>query len=107
MIVAPDIAPPPKPNTARVSQQAAAKPTVVSKSKTLLGKIFKPKDGVTDDATQNTQTAQAATGSLKGKLVPGSAAWLDYCDRKYASFNRDTGTYKSYKGIERKCLVTD
>lgn len=99
VIVAPDIEPPPKP------AQQAAKPTVVSKSKSLLGKIFKPKDGETDTgAGQGTQTAQA---SLKGKLVPGSSAWLDYCERKYASFNRDTGTYKSYKGVERKCLVTD
>jgi hypothetical protein len=40
------------------------------------------------------------------KLTEGSLAWLDYCDRKYASFNRATGTYTSHSGVERKCLVT-
>ncbi|MBL8791016.1 MAG: BA14K family protein [Rhizobiales bacterium] len=104
VIVAPDIEPPPKRNQ-QAEQTTKAAP---SKSKTLLGKLFKPKDeSETGNGGQNAQTAQAAPASLKGKLVPGSAAWLDYCDRKYASFNRDTGTYKSYKGIERKCLVTD
>jgi len=102
VIVAPDIEPPAK------SFQPAAKPTVVSKSKSLLGKLFKPKDGAgSNDAGQNAQTAQASPTSLKGRLVPGSSAWLDYCERKYASFNRGTGTYKSFKGVERKCLVTD
>lgn len=42
----------------------------------------------------------------KPKLVVGSGAWLDYCDRKYASFDREKGTYRSYSGVERKCLVT-
>lgn len=42
----------------------------------------------------------------KQKLVVGSVAWLDYCDRKYASFDRGKGTYRSFSGIERKCRVT-
>jgi hypothetical protein len=42
----------------------------------------------------------------KPKLEEGSVAWLDYCDKKYASFNRKTGTYTSRSGVERKCLVT-
>ena len=42
----------------------------------------------------------------KPKLDEGSVAWLDYCDKKYASFNRKTGTYKSRSGVDRKCLVT-
>lgn len=42
----------------------------------------------------------------KPKLEEGSVAWLDYCDKKYASFNRKTGTYTSRTGVERKCLVT-
>lgn len=42
----------------------------------------------------------------KPKLEKGSEAWLDYCDKKYRSFNRDTGTYQSMTGKERPCLVT-
>lgn len=42
----------------------------------------------------------------KQKLVVGSVDWLDYCDRKYASFDREKGTYRSYSGVERKCRVT-
>lgn len=42
----------------------------------------------------------------KQKLVEGSVAWFDYCERKYASFDRGKGTYRSFSGVERKCLVT-
>jgi hypothetical protein len=38
-------------------------------------------------------------------LVPGSAAWIDYCSRKYRSFNRLTGLYLSYSGVLRPCQV--
>ncbi len=91
VIVAPDIEPPP-------SSKGAKQPAQVARSKTLLAKLFSKKDPDVPDA--------APVGKA-GKPAPGTSAWLDYCDRKYASFNRETGTYKSYKGIERKCLVTD
>jgi outer membrane biosynthesis protein TonB len=39
-------------------------------------------------------------------LVPGSDAWNDYCDRKYSSFDRQSGTYTSKTGKVRRCLVT-
>lgn len=84
VIVAPDIEPPQK------ATATTAKPA----KKTLLSKFFPRK-------------VAAAPADEPGKLAHGSAAWLDYCDNKYASFNRETGTYKSYKGVERKCLVTD
>jgi hypothetical protein len=42
----------------------------------------------------------------KAKPEEGSVAWLDYCEKKYASFNRKKGTYISRSGVERKCLVT-
>jgi hypothetical protein len=44
--------------------------------------------------------------SAKTKPAPGSAEWLDYCARKYTSFNREKGTYLSKTGVERKCLIT-
>lgn len=39
-------------------------------------------------------------------LAPGSEAWNDYCDKKYSSFDRKTGTYTSKTGKVRPCLVT-
>ena len=39
-------------------------------------------------------------------LEPGSEAWNEYCAAKYASFNKETGTYRSFTGKERRCLVT-
>ena len=39
------------------------------------------------------------------KLEPGSDEWNAYCDKKYASFNSETGTYTSYTGKERRCVV--
>lgn len=38
-------------------------------------------------------------------LAPGSVAWNEYCAGKYASFNKATGTYKSYSGKAKPCLV--
>jgi hypothetical protein len=39
-------------------------------------------------------------------LKPGSAEWIDYCRKKYVSFDAAKGTYTSLTGIERRCLVT-
>ncbi len=54
------------------------------------------------------ESAEAAVAvvKIKPKLVAGSAAWNDYCKKKYVSFDEAKGTYQSKKGIERKCLVT-
>ncbi len=38
-------------------------------------------------------------------LAPGSVAWNEYCAAKYASYNKATGTYKSYSGRAKPCLV--
>jgi hypothetical protein len=68
-------------------------------------KVKKPAAKV---ATVEEATAEptAKIASAKPKLTPGSAAWLDYCTRKYSSFNRAKGTYLSKTGVERKCLIT-
>jgi BA14K-like protein len=91
VIVAPDIEPPAR------KAPAAAGIDAPKKSKTLFAKLFPGKAG----------QGESAAPAERGRLTPGSAAWLDYCENKYASFDRETGTYKSYKGVERKCLVTD
>ena len=53
-----------------------------------------------------TTTAVAAVVKPKPELEPGSEAWNEYCAAKYKSFNPDTGTYNSYNGKERRCVVT-
>lgn len=53
-----------------------------------------------------TATAVAAVVKPKPELEPGSEAWNEYCAAKYKSFNPDTGTYNSYNGKERRCVVT-
>jgi hypothetical protein len=55
---------------------------------------------------QETSTVVAAVVKPKGVLEPGSEAWNEYCAAKYKSFNPDTGTYNSYNGKERRCVVT-
>ncbi len=89
LIVAPDIEPPAKP----------AKTAEPKRAKTLFAKLF----------SRNDQPGAAGEAGQvdKGRFESGSAAWLDYCENKYASFNRESGTYVSYKGVERKCLVTN
>ncbi len=41
----------------------------------------------------------------KPLLAPGSIAWNEYCASKYTSYNKATGTYKSYSGKAKPCLV--
>jgi hypothetical protein len=39
------------------------------------------------------------------KLLQGSPEWINYCKKKYVSFDEAKGTYLSKTGVERKCLV--
>lgn len=57
-------------------------------------------------SADGTQKKADPTLTASAELVPGSEAWNDYCAAKYASFNRETGTYTSFSGKERPCLVT-
>lgn len=34
---------------------------------------------------------------------PWSPAWYQYCTSKYRSFNPSTGTYTTYRGVQRFC----
>ena len=52
-----------------------------------------------------TATEAAAVVNAKPGLVAGSPEWNEYCAAKYKSFNPDTGTYNSYTGKERRCVV--
>lgn len=53
-----------------------------------------------------TGIASRAAPSGGARLMPGTASWNDYCAAKYTSFDPATGTYKSYHGTRRKCVVT-
>ena len=46
-----------------------------------------------------------AKAKSKSKLEPGTQAWNKACDRRYRSFNPETGLYRSLSGRWRKCQV--
>ena len=56
--------------------------------------------------SETTTTVAAVVKPKKLALEEGSEAWNEYCAAKYKSFNPDTGTYNSYNGKERRCVVT-
>lgn len=38
-------------------------------------------------------------------IEPWTAAWYDYCESRYRSFNPTTGTFRGYDGQERFCTA--
>ena len=89
--------------TAQPVEKVVTKKSPVAKPKVkVLAKIEKkiPVEPVADIM------AEAAVAASKPNLIVGSPDWLDYCTRKYVSFNPAKGMYLSKNGIERKCLVT-
>ena len=83
-----------------MNQYTAAAPAAPAKKKL-------QKQAATPIAESETSTAVAAVVKpKKPALEEGSEAWNEYCATKYKSFNPDTGTYNSYNGKERRCLVT-
>ena len=83
-----------------MNQYTAAAPAAPAKKK-LQKQAAAPLNG--------SETATAVAAVVKAKklsLEEGSEAWNEYCAAKYKSFNPDTGTYNSYNGKERRCLVT-
>ena len=75
----------------------AAKPIVAAVQKPKI--VIPPKATVVPDVPKPVDTKSA-------KLVPGSPEWNGYCTKKYSSFDPTTGNYKSFTGVERKCLYT-
>lgn len=43
------------------------------------------------------------SSSSGAELEPWSPEWYAYCESKYRSFNRDTGTYTTYSGQNKFC----
>jgi BA14K-like protein len=95
---------PPKPRKKLVAV-APSKPQPVASKVIPKPKSKKP---TTEVATVEGTTAEptAKADVAKPKPVVGGPEWLDYCTRKYTSFDKKKGTYLSKTGVERKCLVT-
>jgi BA14K-like protein len=79
-----------------VTEQATEEPKVESAPPP------KDKPKVTKVAVKKASSTSATKASSK-KPVPGTEAWNDYCDKKYNSFNRQSGTYLSRTGKIRRC----
>lgn len=43
--------------------------------------------------------------SIGATYEPWSAEWANWCDNKYRSFNRSTGTFRGYDGLDHFCVV--
>lgn len=59
------------------------------------------------------KTAEPAVGDAAAQKTAANAAmqegsdeWNTYCAKKYVSFNKETGTYKSRTGKVRHCVVS-
>lgn len=64
----------------------------------------KPKPAQADTKPKRILLSSAkAPRPQAGKPQRGTEAWHDYCDRKYRSYDRDTGMYKSYSGKMSVC----
>ncbi|HUR43568.1 MAG TPA: BA14K family protein [Aestuariivirga sp.] len=85
---------PVKPKAAPVKEKRKTATVKAKPTLTLLARRTAP-------AQQEYSTSETTTS-----LVPGSQAWKDYCANKYASFNPETNTYKSYGGKQKPCKVT-
>ncbi len=95
--------------TAVVPVVAKPKPAVpvAAKLEANVAASIDPEAVLARPVTKSEKKERVVLAKASGKKPePGSDAWLDYCDGKYASFNRETGTYMSRTGVERKCLVT-
>lgn len=57
---------------------------------------------VIGSAIMSQQPAYAAPAPVYGAPVYGDGS-VDYCMRRYRSYNPNTGTYVGYDGIERPC----
>ena len=43
--------------------------------------------------------------SVGGSYEPWTPEWAQWCDENYRSFNRNTGTFRGYDGLDHFCVV--
>jgi hypothetical protein len=89
-----------KPATVAKKVEVEEKPSSEAKSDRPVPKLKKTAERKVEPKVKPT------SASKKPNIKEGTAAWYDYCARKYSSFSRKTGKYVSKTGVERKCLVT-
>ena len=98
-------APKSEPVVAAVKAKKPAKVVAAAKPKPKLKTVVTPASIKTKDV-KKVAVEEIVVPAAAKKPVPGSPEWLDYCKRKYVSFDEKKGTYLSKSGIERKCLIT-
>ncbi len=81
----------------------AAKPPVKTQEAAKAPEPAKPAEVA---AAEPKPAPKKETKEADGGLTPGSAAWNEYCARKYTSFNPKNGQYLSHTGVMRRCLYT-
>lgn len=91
---------------ATVATAATPEPTAdaASTEEVIVEEVNSDADVPVDEAAPEKPVKKAKAKS-KTKLEPGTQAWSKACDRRYRSFNPETGLYKSLSGKWRKCQV--
>jgi hypothetical protein len=91
---------------AKVKTKVVVKVTDASKRPEKPKLVEKPKVQEPENKQITAVQKPAVVAAKTVKLEPGSPEWIDYCTRKYTSFDAKKGTYLSRTGVERKCLIT-
>jgi hypothetical protein len=63
------------------------------------------KSARTNKVEPDSQVSIEAAAPKFANLEPGSAAWNEFCAKKYTSFDAKTGTYIGKSGTVRKCSL--
>lgn len=88
----------------KVETAAATPPDSQPSEEVIVEEVDGQPDIPVDEAAPEKPVSKAKAKS-KAKFEPGTIAWNKACDRRYRSFNPDTGLYKSLSGKWRKCQV--
>lgn len=96
----------PKAKPAAVAVKIKKPAKAVAVAKVLAKPIVTPAAIKTRDV-KKVAAAEVKIVAQSKKPEPGTPAWIDYCTRKYVSFDAAKGTYRSKTGTARKCLITN
>jgi BA14K-like protein len=97
---------PVKSTPAPPSQKPPVKTQEAAKVPEKPAELPKPPAQEADASANSKPAAKTETKVADGGLIVGSAAWNEYCARKYTSFDPKKGEYLSHTGVMRRCLVT-
>lgn len=88
----------------KVETAAATPPDAQPSDEVIVQEVDEQAAIPVDEAAPEKPVSKAKAKS-KAKFEPGTQAWNKACDRRYRSFNPETGLYKSLTGRWRKCQV--